>query len=160
MPYLNPWPAGKDYALLLTHDVETAVGRDNIEELRAPERERGFRSSWNFVPERYDTPEKSMNLYRAVVERVAKRVQAYLNGGEPRQTIVVMVDDQGNVLVDNEPVARASVEDTDQLDEALSHIGTDPEVSVTTCKLIAKAGYRIGDRVVRAAQVLVVDPVE
>lgn len=44
--------------------------------------------------------------------------------------------------------------------EALSHIGTDPEVSVTTCKLIAKAGYRIGDRVVRAAQVLVVDPVE
>ncbi len=44
--------------------------------------------------------------------------------------------------------------------EALSHIGTDPEVEVTTCKVIAKAGYRIGDRVVRAAQVLVVDPAE
>lgn len=44
--------------------------------------------------------------------------------------------------------------------EALSHIGEDPEVEVTTCKVIAKAGYRIGDRVVRAAQVLVVDPVE
>ena len=44
--------------------------------------------------------------------------------------------------------------------EALSHIGEDPEVSVTTCKVIAKAGYRIGDRVVRAAQVLVVDPVD
>jgi molecular chaperone GrpE len=29
---------------------------------------------------------------------------------------------------------------------------------VTTCKVIAKAGYKIGDRVVRAAQVLVVDP--
>jgi molecular chaperone GrpE len=43
--------------------------------------------------------------------------------------------------------------------EALSHIGEDPEVEVTTCKVIAKAGYRIGDRVVRAAQVLVVDPV-
>jgi molecular chaperone GrpE len=43
--------------------------------------------------------------------------------------------------------------------EALSHIGEDPEVAVTTCKVIAKAGYRIGDRVVRAAQVLVVDPV-
>ncbi|MCW2771989.1 MAG: GrpE protein cofactor [Nocardioides sp.] len=42
--------------------------------------------------------------------------------------------------------------------EALSHIGEDPEVAVTTCKVIAKAGYRIGDRVVRAAQVLVVDP--
>jgi len=44
------------------------------------------------------------------------------------------------------------------LHEALSHIGEDPEVTVTTCKVIAKAGYRIGDRVVRAAQVLVVDP--
>jgi molecular chaperone GrpE len=42
--------------------------------------------------------------------------------------------------------------------EALSHIGEDPEVTVTTCKVVAKAGYRIGDRVVRAAQVLVVDP--
>lgn len=44
--------------------------------------------------------------------------------------------------------------------EALSHIGQDPEVSVTTCQHIAKVGYRIGDRVVRAAQVLVVDPVD
>jgi molecular chaperone GrpE len=42
--------------------------------------------------------------------------------------------------------------------EALSHMGTDPEVKETTVKLLAKAGYRIGDRVVRAAQVLVVDP--
>lgn len=45
-----------------------------------------------------------------------------------------------------------------QFHEALSHLGTDPEVEVTTIKLLAKAGYRIGDRVVRAAQVLVVDP--
>lgn len=44
--------------------------------------------------------------------------------------------------------------------EALSHIGTDPDVTETTCKVIAKAGYKIGDRVVRAAQVLVVDPGE
>ena len=44
------------------------------------------------------------------------------------------------------------------LHEALSHMGTDPEVDVVTCKHIAKAGYKIGDRVVRAAQVLVVDP--
>jgi molecular chaperone GrpE len=46
------------------------------------------------------------------------------------------------------------------LHEALSHLGTDPEVEVVTCKLIAKAGYKIGDRVVRAAQVLVVDPAD
>lgn len=46
------------------------------------------------------------------------------------------------------------------LHEALSHVGTDPDVSVVTCRHIAKAGYRIGDRVVRAAQVLVVDPAD
>ena len=42
--------------------------------------------------------------------------------------------------------------------EALSHIGEDPDVEVTTAKVVAKSGYKIGDRVVRAAQVLVVDP--
>ena len=42
--------------------------------------------------------------------------------------------------------------------EALSHIGEDPEVTVTTCKVVARSGYRLGERVVRAAQVLVVDP--
>ena len=42
--------------------------------------------------------------------------------------------------------------------EALSHIGEDPEVAVPTAKVVAKAGYKIGHRVVRAAQVLVVDP--
>jgi molecular chaperone GrpE len=46
------------------------------------------------------------------------------------------------------------------LHEALSHMGTDPEVTVTTVKHVAKGGYRIGERVVRAAQVLVVDPAE
>ena len=44
--------------------------------------------------------------------------------------------------------------------EALSHLGTDEEVEVTTIKHVAKSGYTLGDRVVRAAQVLVVDPVE
>lgn len=44
------------------------------------------------------------------------------------------------------------------LHDALSHVGTDPDISVTTVKLVAKSGYLIGDRVVRAAQVLVADP--
>ncbi|HEY9564183.1 MAG TPA: nucleotide exchange factor GrpE [Nocardioides sp.] len=42
--------------------------------------------------------------------------------------------------------------------DALSHLGEDAEVEVTTVKIVAKGGYKIGDRVVRAAQVLVVDP--
>lgn len=44
------------------------------------------------------------------------------------------------------------------LHDALSHMGTDPEVTAPTAKFVAKAGYRMGERVVRAAQVIVVDP--
>jgi hypothetical protein len=53
LPYLAPWPCGHDWALVLTHDVETAAGRDAIERVRAIEERMGYRSSWNLVPERY-----------------------------------------------------------------------------------------------------------
>ena len=42
--------------------------------------------------------------------------------------------------------------------EALSSLGPDPDVTVTTVKVVAKSGYKIGDRVVRAAQVLTSEP--
>ncbi|CAN5187087.1 hypothetical protein BH09ACT12_BH09ACT12_01460 [soil metagenome] len=42
--------------------------------------------------------------------------------------------------------------------EALTSMGPDAEVTVTTVKVVAKSGYKIGDRVVRAAQVLTVEP--
>ncbi|HEY7531796.1 MAG TPA: hypothetical protein VH681_03320 [Nitrospiraceae bacterium] len=47
------WPGGKKFAVVLTHDVETAPGQDKCKELSEIERERGFVSSFNFVPERY-----------------------------------------------------------------------------------------------------------
>ncbi len=43
------------------------------------------------------------------------------------------------------------------LHEALMH-GHSPEVTTTTVDVVAHAGYRIGDRVVRAAKVTVLDP--
>jgi molecular chaperone GrpE len=43
------------------------------------------------------------------------------------------------------------------LHEALMH-GHSPDVSTTTVDVVAHAGYRIGDRVVRAAKVTVLDP--
>jgi molecular chaperone GrpE len=45
------------------------------------------------------------------------------------------------------------------LHEALMH-GHSPEVTTTTVDVVAHAGYRIGDRVVRAAKVTVLDPEE
>ncbi len=47
------WPDGKRFALVLTHDVDTAKGQDNCSDLMGLEEALGFRSSFNFVPERY-----------------------------------------------------------------------------------------------------------
>lgn len=47
------WPEGKKFAVVLIHDVDTGKGHDNCMKLAKLEEERGFRSSFNFVPERY-----------------------------------------------------------------------------------------------------------
>lgn len=48
------WPEDKQFALVLTHDVETTRGYEKCEELMNLEKELGFRSSFNFVPKRYN----------------------------------------------------------------------------------------------------------
>jgi hypothetical protein len=53
-PGWSGWPDGKKFALVLTHDVEFAAGQDKCRELMTLEKELGFRSSFNFVPERYE----------------------------------------------------------------------------------------------------------
>jgi glycosyltransferase involved in cell wall biosynthesis len=45
------WPAGKRFAFVLTHDVEGARGLSRVQQLAELDREHGFRSSFNFVPE-------------------------------------------------------------------------------------------------------------
>ncbi len=52
-PSWNGWPENKKFALVLTHDVETAAGQDKCLELMAMDRAMGFRSAFNFVAERY-----------------------------------------------------------------------------------------------------------
>lgn len=47
------WPGGKKFALVLTHDVETAMGYRHCLKLADIDAEHGFRSSFHFVPERY-----------------------------------------------------------------------------------------------------------
>jgi hypothetical protein len=51
IPALAPWPRGFRWAFVLTHDVEGAVGHANLPQLLEVELRRGYRSSWNFVPE-------------------------------------------------------------------------------------------------------------
>ncbi|MDW7679968.1 MAG: hypothetical protein SCK70_05355 [bacterium] len=55
------WPQGKKFAVVLTHDVETAFGQERCLALAELESKLGFRSSFNFVPERYPVQEKIRN---------------------------------------------------------------------------------------------------
>ncbi len=47
------WPGQKKFALVLTHDVDTAKGLEKCHKLVKIEEELGFCSSFNFAPERY-----------------------------------------------------------------------------------------------------------
>ena len=60
VPFLGLWPAGRSWALVLTHDVETAVGYRDMELLRARERAHGYQSSWNFVGARYTVDDETV----------------------------------------------------------------------------------------------------
>lgn len=60
------WPAGKQFALVLHHDVDTAEGHEKCHHLIELEEKMGFRSSFNFVPERYNV---SSDLRRYLVEK-------------------------------------------------------------------------------------------
>lgn len=51
------WPEEKSFALVLTHDVDTQRGAEHCLDLAKIETELGFRSSFNFVPERYPIPD-------------------------------------------------------------------------------------------------------
>ncbi|MFX0132635.1 MAG: hypothetical protein ACFFDN_03210 [Candidatus Hodarchaeota archaeon] len=47
------WPENKQFALILKHDVDTIKGLEKCKNLMELEQNLGFRSSFNFVPERY-----------------------------------------------------------------------------------------------------------
>ncbi len=52
------WPDGKKFAVVLTHDIETARGQDRSKRLVELEMGLGFKSTINFVPERYEIDEE------------------------------------------------------------------------------------------------------
>jgi len=54
------WPEKKQFALILTHDVDTAKGQENCLDLMNLEKSLGFRSSFNFVPQRYQVSKSLM----------------------------------------------------------------------------------------------------
>ena len=60
------WPERKQFTLVLQHDVDTFKGHEECRGLMELEEKMGFRSSFNFVPERYPI---SSDLRQSLVER-------------------------------------------------------------------------------------------
>lgn len=58
------WPDRHPWAVVLTHDVETADGLARIPHVMELERERGLRSSFNVVPHDYEVPEQLFHMLR------------------------------------------------------------------------------------------------
>jgi peptidoglycan/xylan/chitin deacetylase (PgdA/CDA1 family) len=54
VPRIAVWPNGHAWALVLTHDVETSTGLAALDPILELEQGLGLRSSWNFVPRRYE----------------------------------------------------------------------------------------------------------
>jgi hypothetical protein len=50
------WPNKKCFAFILQHDVETEKGLKKVEKVAEVDEALGFRSSFNFVPEKYSVP--------------------------------------------------------------------------------------------------------
>lgn len=59
------WPDNKKFALVITHDVDTAEGYDHCMQLAKIEKRHGFRSSFNFVAEDYKISERLINDLRS-----------------------------------------------------------------------------------------------
>ena len=130
------WPGGKKFAVVLTHDVECQTGYDRVRDLAEIEIKYGFRSSFNFVPERdYKVTEELRNwlvengfevgvhglkhdgkLYnsRAEFERRARKINHYL--------------DEWNAIGFRSPLMHRNLDWLHQLDITydLSTFDTDP----------------------------------
>lgn len=66
MPFIWFWPDGTPNCLILTHDVETSVGRDFTSQLIDLDESYGFRASFQVIPEkRYKVPDEYVQEIRS-----------------------------------------------------------------------------------------------
>lgn len=65
LPFIWFWPEGQSSCCIMTHDVETAVGRDFCKTMMEMEKRRGITSAFEVVPEeRYAVPEEYLQQIR------------------------------------------------------------------------------------------------
>lgn len=65
LPFIWFWPDGQSSCCIMTHDVETHVGRDFCETMMAMEKRHGITSAFEIVPEeRYEVPNEFLQQIR------------------------------------------------------------------------------------------------
>jgi peptidoglycan/xylan/chitin deacetylase (PgdA/CDA1 family) len=64
LPFIDFWPRGHSYAFVLTHDIETGEGQSFVRRVADLDARFGFRSAFNFVPERYAVDRRLMDELR------------------------------------------------------------------------------------------------
>jgi hypothetical protein len=62
--FIHFWPYSQRFAFVLTHDIETKDGQDFVRMVADLEESLGFRSSFNFIPERYNLDYELMQELR------------------------------------------------------------------------------------------------
>ena len=90
IPSLAPWPNGHSWAFVLTHDVETAVGYQNMNVFRELELKYGYRSSWNFVPKRYAVDDATVDALKR--EGFEVGIHGLYHDGRDLQSLSVLAE--------------------------------------------------------------------
>lgn len=62
---IHPWPNGKQFAINLTHDIETADGQKLVSNIATMEEKVGLRSAWYFIPYKYKLDHGLINDLKA-----------------------------------------------------------------------------------------------
>lgn len=74
------YPDGAKAAVVLTHDVDTQEGFDNIPEILILEQDLGFRSSWNIVPYKYKIDQGIIDLIKSAGHEIG--IHGYNHDGK------------------------------------------------------------------------------
>jgi peptidoglycan/xylan/chitin deacetylase (PgdA/CDA1 family) len=91
---LRPYPGRKKFAAVLTHDVESAGGLENVAAFRKIERQFGVASAWSIISDRYQTDD---GLLRALIDEGCEILShghthdgklAYLSDGEIQRRLL------------------------------------------------------------------------
>jgi peptidoglycan/xylan/chitin deacetylase (PgdA/CDA1 family) len=65
VPFVGYWPEGRQFASIVSHDVESPEGIANIPRVLEVERKHGIVSCWNFCGEWYEIPDGTFETVRA-----------------------------------------------------------------------------------------------